>query len=132
MAAAGHRVLIAGRSAERRERTAEMIGAHPLTADFGHLEQVRDLAVRARAALAGRGLDVLINNVRGLFRSYALTPGGHETTFQVNHLASFLLTSLLLAEVQSAHGTVINTVTADGRQGLRRVAVDELGRLQPY
>jgi retinol dehydrogenase-14 len=55
---------------------------------------VRRLAGEVLAACPR--LDVLVNNVGGLWATRQITPDGLERTFAVNHLAPFLLTGLLL------------------------------------
>jgi NAD(P)-dependent dehydrogenase (short-subunit alcohol dehydrogenase family) len=63
-------------------------------------------------------LDVLINNA-GLFRSERVTTAdGIEMTFAVNHLASFLLTNLLLDLLKaSAPSRIVNVASGEERNG---------------
>ena len=49
-------------------------------------------------------IDVLANNAGGIMGHRQLTTDGHELTFQVNHLAPFLLTNLLLPTLISSDG----------------------------
>lgn len=96
----GATVAVVGRSAERTAAVAAEIGGHPHVADFARLDDVRTLA----AVLLQRypRIDVLANNAGGIFAERRLTPDGHEMTFQVNHLAPFLLTRLLLDRLTKA------------------------------
>ena len=91
LAARGIDVLVHGRSAERAEAVAAEIGAAGVhIADFASLAGVRALADALPA------LDVLVSNA-GLISSERLVTGdGLELTFQVNHLAPFLLTTRML------------------------------------
>ena len=60
-------------------------------------------------------LDVLVNNaaIAGPEpRTY--TGDGHELTFQVNHLAAYLLTTKLVPKLVSAGGRVVNVSSAKG------------------
>lgn len=93
LAAGGDEVAVVGRNPERTRAVAERIGATPFLADFERLDDVRALA----AALLDRyeTIDVLANNAGGLNHERRLTVDGHERTIQANHLAPFLLTSLL-------------------------------------
>jgi NAD(P)-dependent dehydrogenase (short-subunit alcohol dehydrogenase family) len=72
-------------------------------ADFADLAQVRDLAARLQDACPL--IDVLANNAGGIMGARELTADGFEKTFQVNHLAPFLLT-LTLMPVLSVGGWV--------------------------
>jgi NAD(P)-dependent dehydrogenase (short-subunit alcohol dehydrogenase family) len=87
----GHDVLVHGRSRERAEAAGREVGAAAFhVADFSRLDDVRALAAEAR------GIDVLVNNAGVIVPSRQLSEDGIELTFQVNHLAGFLLTLLLL------------------------------------
>jgi NAD(P)-dependent dehydrogenase (short-subunit alcohol dehydrogenase family) len=90
----GATVAVVGRDPERTRRVADQVGGVAHLADFTDLDAVRALA----AELLERHpqIHVLANNAGGLFAERRLTGDGFETTFQVNHLAPFLLTSLLL------------------------------------
>jgi len=106
-AARGENVVVVGRSAEKTERIASEIGADHFVADFAELAQVRRLAAELKDKYPR--IDVLANNAGGIMRSRELTVDGHEKTFQVNHLAPFLLTTELLDVLTASNATVINT-----------------------
>src|SRR5260370_24338989 len=80
-------------------------------ADFSRLAEVRRLADEI---LAGHNrLDVLVNNA-GLFSpQYRLSADSFELTFAVNHLAPFLLTTLLLARLKASAPPRIVTVASE-------------------
>jgi NAD(P)-dependent dehydrogenase (short-subunit alcohol dehydrogenase family) len=89
--ARGHDVVVHGRSRERAEAVAaEIGGAQVEIADFARLDDVRALAERVQ------GIDVLVNNAGIIAAERQLSEDGYELTFQVNHLAGFLLTLLVL------------------------------------
>jgi NAD(P)-dependent dehydrogenase (short-subunit alcohol dehydrogenase family) len=89
--ARGHDVLVHGRSRERAEAVAAEIGGAQIEiADFARLDDVRALAERVQ------GIDVLVNNAGIIAAERQLSADGLELTFQVNHLAGFLLTLLTL------------------------------------
>ena len=94
LAAQGAHVAVVGRNAERTKSVAERVGGESFLADYDRLDDVRALA----DALLARyeRIDVLANNAGGLISHRAMTADGHERTFQSNHLAPFLLTTLLL------------------------------------
>lgn len=117
LAARGHRVLITGRSKKKLDVVARETGAKAFIADYTRLDDVRRLADEVRTELDGAGLDVLANNAGGLFGDPAKTVDGNEKTFQVNHLAPFLLTELLQSEFRAAGAGVgvINTSSVGNR-----------------
>ena len=130
LAAKGHRVLIVGRSAAKTAAVAKETGAEPFVADFARLDDVRALAEQVKAGLDGH-LDVLANNAGGIFGDRTLTDDGYEYTFQVNHLAPFLLTHLLLDELRAGGSTVINTSSVASRL-FGQLDIDDLGNLRNY
>ncbi|MCW2508934.1 MAG: Retinol dehydrogenase 14, partial [Modestobacter sp.] len=88
---------------------AELDGALALTADFTRLDDVRRLAAQLRDRLPR--IDVLVNNAGASFGRRALTVDGHERTFQVDHLAPYLLTRLLEEPLHAARGRVVTTAS---------------------
>ncbi|MEN0022338.1 MAG: SDR family NAD(P)-dependent oxidoreductase [Microbacterium sp.] len=115
LADSGHRLLLVGRSAEKTRAVADDTGAEALTADFARLDDVRALAGRIDDLLGDDGLDVLANNAGGIFGDRTPTVDGHEKTIQVNHLAPFLLTNLLLPRLLRSRAAVINTSSVGHR-----------------
>jgi NAD(P)-dependent dehydrogenase (short-subunit alcohol dehydrogenase family) len=112
----GAEVVVVGRSPEKTAAVAMSIGVEPLVADFAHLDQVRELADKLLARCPK--IDVLANNAGGLFSKHTVTDDGHELTFQVNHLAPFLLTALLRERLAATPGArVINTSSVANRFG---------------
>ena len=125
LADSGHRLLLVGRSAEKTRAVADDTGAEALTADFARLDDVRALAGRIDDLLGDDGLDVLANNAGGSFGDRTPTVDGHEKTIQVNHLAPFLLTNLLLPRLLRSRGAVINTSSV-GHRLFGNLDVDDL------
>lgn len=109
LAGPAHRLILVGRSAEKTRAVAEETGAEWFTADFARLDDVRALAGKIADAVGDTGIDVLANNAGGIFGDRTPTVDGFEKTMQVNHLAPFLLTNLLLPRLLRAGGAVINT-----------------------
>ncbi|MBA8816357.1 NAD(P)-dependent dehydrogenase (short-subunit alcohol dehydrogenase family) [Microbacterium halimionae] len=104
---AGHTVAVVGRSPEKTKRVAESIDADYFVADFADLGQVRELAASLNERYST--IDVLANNAGGIMGDRELTTDGFEKTFQVNHLAPFLLTQLLMDRLIESKASVINT-----------------------
>lgn len=113
LSAQGHHVVVVGRSPDKTEQVAAEIGAPFYLADFTRLSEVRALAERLTAELPR--IDVLANNAGGIMGRRAITEDGNEKTVQVNHLAPFLLTSLLLERLVASRGTVISTASVAHR-----------------
>ncbi|MCK8467541.1 SDR family NAD(P)-dependent oxidoreductase [Microbacterium sp. KSW4-16] len=109
LAASSHRLILVGRSAEKTRAVAEETDATWFTADFARLDDVRTLAEKIADAVGDDGIDVLANNAGGIFGDQTPTVDGFEKTMQVNHLAPFLLTSLLLPQLLASGGAVVNT-----------------------
>ncbi|MFB6247740.1 MAG: SDR family NAD(P)-dependent oxidoreductase [Salinibacter sp.] len=95
-------------------------------ADFTDPNAVDALAASVRAWCDG--LDLLLNNAGGLFRETELVGPGVEKTFQVNHLAPYLLTARLLDHLRD--GARVVTTASDAHRGatfaLDRVQGDDL------
>jgi len=111
----GATVVIIGRSPGKTRTVAERIGADHFVADFAHLDQVRSLA----GALLARypRIDLLANNAGLIGGDRSVTADGHETTFQINHLAPFLLTNLLKERLVASRARIITTSSAAHTRG---------------
>ena len=131
LASRGDEVVVVGRSPDKTRAVAAETGAECHVADFTHLDQVRDLA-RALRARHSR-VDVLLNNA-GLIAGpqRTVTADGHELTFQVNHLAGFLLTVLLREPLAAAQGRVITTSSRAGAARGARVVPGDLDMANGY
>ncbi|MFF0990469.1 SDR family NAD(P)-dependent oxidoreductase [Kocuria nitroreducens] len=119
LTARGHDVVVVGRSGEKTAAVAGPLGVRHFTADFARLDDVRRLARELQASVPR--IDVLVNNAGGIFDRRELTPDGHELTWQVNHLAPFLLTHLLLDRLLADGAAVLTTSSVAAH----------LGRLSP-
>lgn len=129
IAAQGDRVIVVGRSPEKTAAVANEIGAEYFTADFARLDDVRALGA-SLAATAPR-IDVLANNAGGIFGDRTPTVDGNEKTFQVNHLAPFLLTHLLGDILRASNAAIVNTSSiAAARFG--HIDMDDLDNAKNY
>jgi NAD(P)-dependent dehydrogenase (short-subunit alcohol dehydrogenase family) len=116
-------VIITGRNAQKADRVVEEIRAttgYPnvsaLIADFAALDQVRKLAETVRARYDR--LDVLVNNAGLVTRTRQESQDGYELMFAVNHLAPFLLTTLLLDLLKAgAPARVVNVSSFGYKRG---------------
>src|SRR6266702_5109076 len=85
-------------------------------ADLSSMQEVRDLAGRL-----GRldRLDVLINNAGLVLADRRVSADGFEYTFALNHLAPFLLTSLLRETLVASAPARVITVSSAAHQAAR-------------
>lgn len=129
LAGPGDNLVLVGRSAAKTQAIARELEADCFLADFTELDQVRALA----AALAEKHprIDVLANNAGGVMAGRERTVDGHEKTFQVNHLAPFLLTTLLIDRLKESRATVINTSSAAHRH-MAKFDIDDLNGEKKY
>ena len=103
------RVVVVGRSPEKTRAVAERLDVEHHIADFAELDQVRELAAVLKASCDR--IDVLANNAGGMFSGPVRTTDGFERTFQINHLAPYLLTHLLIDRLISNKAAVVNTAS---------------------
>jgi NAD(P)-dependent dehydrogenase (short-subunit alcohol dehydrogenase family) len=112
LAALGATVIVVGRDAAKCAAVEASIsngfGAVDwLVADFADRDAVRRLAAEAEDRHSR--IDVLVNNAGATFPKRRVTPEGVELTLAVNHLAPFLLTTLLLHRLrESAPARIVN------------------------
>jgi retinol dehydrogenase 14 len=136
LAALGARVGITGRDLTRAERVAAEIrtasgnpAVDPFAADMSSQAEVRRLAVAVLDAYPR--LNVLVNNVGGFWAHRHPTVDGLELTFAVNHLASFLLTNLLLDRLKASAPARVVTVSSHV-QAEGRIDFDDLQGARDY
>jgi len=122
LARMGSQVVLVGRDRGRAEAAAAEVGAIGTVppkveiADLASLEQVRALAGRLASL---ERVDVLINNAGLVLGERRVTEDGFEHVFAVNHLAPFLLTSLLLPKLTGSAPARVVTVTSDAHSAAK-------------
>jgi retinol dehydrogenase 14 len=136
LAALGARVGITGRDPARTEAAAAAIRATPgspavdaFAADLSVQAGVRRLAAQVLDTYPR--LDVLVNNAGGFWAHRHVTADGLEHTFALNHLAPFLLTSLLLDRLTASAPARILTVSS-GAHARGRIDFDDLQGERDY
>jgi NAD(P)-dependent dehydrogenase (short-subunit alcohol dehydrogenase family) len=122
LARLGATVIVLGRDRRRCARQVEIIRretgsrVEALVADLSSQRQIRQLAEDFRSKF--QRLDVLVNNAASYFMRRQLSIDGLEMTFALNHLAPFLLTSLLLDRLEaSSSARVLNVCSNAHTQG---------------
>ena len=135
LAAMGADLAITGRDRGRTEDAAREIRAaghgqvDVFVADLSCLSQVRRLAGEVRQSLSR--IDVLVNNAGGYWHTRHVTADGLERTFAVNHLAPFLLTSLLLDRLTDSAPARVVTVSSNV-QAIGRIDFEDLQGERSY
>jgi NAD(P)-dependent dehydrogenase (short-subunit alcohol dehydrogenase family) len=135
LAVLGAHLLITGRNNRRIEAAADEIraaGGGPvdvLVADLSAQSEVRRLAHEALQSVDR--IDVLVNNVGGYWNTRHVTADGLEQTFALNHLAPFLLTTLLLDRHKQDTPARVVTVSSNAHAA-GRIDFDDLQGKHPY
>lgn len=137
LAARGASIGIVGRNATRtkiaaaRIRAAARKGASVATflADLASQAAVRRLAGEVLARCPR--IDVLVNNAGAMYTTRQLGPDGIELTWAVNHLAPFLLTTLLLDRLKASAPARVITTASNAHLGAR-IAFDDLNADRTY
>lgn len=120
----GHRIVLVGRDPAKIQAIAADMDADPFAADFSRLDEVSKLAEELNGQC--ERIDVLANNGGGITSGYRITEDGFEQNFQVNYLAPYLLTRLLMGKLIASRASVIQTSSVAARM-LGRVDLARLG-----
>jgi len=136
LAKKGATVVIIGRDPVRTQATVKEMRAQSgnsavdgLVADLSSMAEVRRLAEEFRKRYPR--LDVLINNAGAIFAQRQSTVEGYERTFALNHLASFLLTNLLLDMLKASAPSRIVNVSSRSHEG-GTINFDDVQSAQSY
>ena len=81
-------------------------------AEFSSLAQVRTMAER----LFSQNIDILLNNAGVWMNEVQYTEDGFESTWQINHLAPFLLTQRLLPALLERPGARVINISSSGHR----------------
>jgi retinol dehydrogenase 14 len=135
LATMGAHLAITGRDRGRAEGAAREIRSagggqvDVFVADLSSQSEVRRLADEILQTLPR--IHVLVNNVGGFWNTRHVTADGLEHTFALNHLASFLLTNLLLDRLKQSAPSRVVTV-ASHAQAMGRMDFDDLQSERSY
>jgi len=119
LARVGATVWLLGRDRDRTQWLANQIRAEVPGADVkvavADLARLSEVHAVADTLLAGsESMDVLVHNAGALMNRHLQTVDGLETTAQVQVVAPFLLTSLLLPRLRATPGSRVITVSSGG------------------
>jgi NAD(P)-dependent dehydrogenase (short-subunit alcohol dehydrogenase family) len=137
LAARGARLAIVARSETRaRDAVARItkaggsgVNVDVLLADLSSQASVRRLAADVLDRYGH--VDVLVNNAGAMFGTRQVTEDGIEATWAVNHLAPFLLTTLLLDRLKESAPARIVTTASDAHKGAH-IPFDDLEARHSY
>jgi NAD(P)-dependent dehydrogenase (short-subunit alcohol dehydrogenase family) len=123
LATLGENVVIVGRNDTRARIAAAQAKAvagkdatvDTLVADLSSQAGVRRLAQEIRDRYPT--LDVLVNNAGAMYATRQLSEDGIELTWAVNHMAPFLLTTLLVDRLKASPAARIITTASDAHLG---------------
>jgi retinol dehydrogenase 12 len=122
LAGLGARIVLVARDAARGQRTLirlPSIGAGaPHSVYYGDLSHISECKrVAAEISAAEPRVDVLVNNAGALFGARHLTADNLEETFATNHMAYFVLTLGLKANLLAAAPSRVVSTASDAHQG---------------
>jgi retinol dehydrogenase-14 len=135
LASMGADLAVTGRDRDRADAAAAEIRAagggrvDVFVADLSSQAEVRRLADQVLHALTR--IDVLVNNVGGYWNTRHVTADALERTFALNHLAPFLLTTLLLDRLTDSAPARVVTVSSNAH-AMGRIDFDDLQSERSY
>jgi NAD(P)-dependent dehydrogenase (short-subunit alcohol dehydrogenase family) len=122
LASMGARIVLVARDAARGQKTLTRlpsVGAGaPHSIYYGDLSRISESKrVAAEIAAAEPRIDVLINNAGALFGARRLSADNLEETFATNHMAYFVLTLGLKANLLAAAPARVVSTASDAHKG---------------
>jgi NAD(P)-dependent dehydrogenase (short-subunit alcohol dehydrogenase family) len=102
LAAMGAQIVVVGRDDAKIAATVSELGGTTLSirCDFARLSSVREAAIVLRERHPE--IHVLVNNAGAAYMERGVTADALETSLQVNHLAPFLFTRILMPSIERA------------------------------
>jgi retinol dehydrogenase 12 len=122
LAGMGARIVLVARDAARGQRTLTRLpgigSGVPHSIYYGDLSRISESKrVAAEIAAVEPRIDVLINNAGALFGTRQLTVDNLEQTFATNHMAYFVLTLGLKANLLAAAPARVVSTASDAHKG---------------
>lgn len=124
LAAEGHAVAVAARSADELEEVAHEIGGAALRADLADPDAAAELPARARDALGGH-VEIFVHaaGIASIAPLHKLDPAEWERSFAVNVHAAFHIARGLLSEMrQDRWGRIVTIASLRARVGVPTTA----------
>jgi NAD(P)-dependent dehydrogenase (short-subunit alcohol dehydrogenase family) len=129
LAMRGAKLLIVARNEGKASRVANRLGADVVIADLASKKATRRAANEILARC--KSVDVLVNNAGVYQTSRTLTEDWIETTWAVNHIATFMLTNLLLERLEDSAPSRIVTTASDAHMNAA-IPFDDLDGTDAY
>jgi NAD(P)-dependent dehydrogenase (short-subunit alcohol dehydrogenase family) len=122
LASMGARIVLVARDAARGQKTLTRLpsigSGAPHSIYYGDLSRIAEAKrVAAEIAAVEPHIDVLINNAGALFGTRRLTADNLEETFATNHMAYFVLTLGLKANLLAASPARVVSTASDAHKG---------------
>jgi NAD(P)-dependent dehydrogenase (short-subunit alcohol dehydrogenase family) len=122
LAGMGARIVLVARDAARGQKSLTRLpsigSGAPHSIYYGDLSRISEAKrVAAEIAAAEPRIDVLINNAGALFGTRRLTADNLEETFATNHMAYFVLTLGLKANLLAASPARVVSTASDAHKG---------------
>ena len=122
LAGVGARIVLVARDAARGQKALTRLpsigSGKPHSIYYGDLSRISECKrVAAEIAAAEPRIDVLINNAGALFGTRHLTADNLEETFATNHMAYFVLTLGLKANLLAAAPARVVSTASDAHKG---------------
>lgn len=129
LAMRGAKLTVVARDAGKASRVANRLGADVVIADLASKKATRRAADEILARC--KAIDVLVNNAGVYQTSRTLTEDWIETTWAVNHIATFMLTNLLLERLEDSAPSRIVTTASDAHMSAA-IPFDDLDGTEAY
>lgn len=127
--AAGYSVAIVGRNIKKTEKVAKELDIPYHIADYAVLSDVARLAEELKKY---PHISALANNAGAALNERKITRDGIEQTFQINVLAPFLLTRLLIEKLCADKANVIQTASIAANLFGRDFSLDDIQNEKNY
>ncbi|MBV9418323.1 MAG: SDR family oxidoreductase [Alphaproteobacteria bacterium] len=124
LAEQGARIVLIAR--DRQRTAATLVKLHTANAAANHVAHYADLSaiadmkrVATEVAAAEPKIDVLVNNAGAVFLSKQTSADGLEMTFATNHMAYYVITNILLPNLQATPGARIVSTASDAHKSAK-------------
>lgn len=121
LASFGSQIILLGRNKYKAQKVFDEIKKNFIDARIDYIEG--DLSSLKSIAFAANEIkikyptiDVLINNAGGVFSKKQLTEDGFEWSYQINHLAHFLLTNLIIENLLKSDGPRVINLSSEAHR----------------